>query len=350
MVGIPPRLGGVPWVAVDQLKASRGIRAICASHAAIGLIRPLVVAFVVAISLVALGLHWKGLSGFDMDQYWAAAMRIRADEPLYVAGAGDRVSHYRYTPWFAYAWIPLTFLDHAFVAAVWASAGFAASAAVVLDVARRGWAGIAVASFLGVELLWWVRGGNVQPLMIAALYFGVRTRAGPALVAAAATLKVAPILFVLVYIARREWRRAAWTLGLTALLSVPVLLHDLSGFGSGIDTASTNMSLFLISPVVWLTAAAGAAAAATWVAFVRPRDVGLASSIAAIAALPRLFMGDLTLLLVAIGIDGERLPRLNPGRRTESAGPGPRRGTARTIPRPGRFRARWERWAGRATR
>lgn len=268
-------------------------------------VRPLVVAFIVAISITALLQHWHGLSGFDLDQYWRAAMRLREGEPLYMAGPNDRVSHYRYTPWFAYMWIPLTYLDREIVSIAWMAILVIASLAVVADLGRRGLAGIAAAAFFGIQLLWWVRGGNVQPLMVAALYFGFHSRAGPAFVAIAASLKVAPVLFLLVYVSRRQWRRAALGGILTIALGSLLIVHDLSGFGSGIDDARTNMSLFVASQAAWIVLAAGSAAVALALAIRGHPRTALAAGIGALAALPRLFMGDLTLLLASIGASSE---------------------------------------------
>src|SRR3972149_6330968 len=51
--------------------------------------------------------------GADVAAYWEAAERIRAGEPLYVAGAANASDLYRYAPRVAYVWGPLTFLPRA---------------------------------------------------------------------------------------------------------------------------------------------------------------------------------------------------------------------------------------------
>ena len=54
----------------------------------------------------------------DMHVYQDAALRIRAGEPLY-GGDVDALSAYRYAPWFAYAWVPLTYLPQAVIDVGW---------------------------------------------------------------------------------------------------------------------------------------------------------------------------------------------------------------------------------------
>lgn len=57
--------------------------------------------------------------GSDVAAYWGAAERIRAGEPLYVAGVANASDLYRYAPWFAYAWVPLTYLPSDIVTSAW---------------------------------------------------------------------------------------------------------------------------------------------------------------------------------------------------------------------------------------
>jgi hypothetical protein len=261
--------------------------------------RYIAVTVIAGLSIAALLVHWQGVHPWDMTDYWDAALRLRSGEELYIAGVADRVSEYRYAPWFAYLWVPLTHLPRGFVTDAWIGLLGVAAAAVTIDVGRRGWAGLALGALLGVQLAWWVRGGNVQPLMVAAMYFGLRTRTGPLAIAMGATLKAVPLAFVLVYLARREWGRVGWTLGLTCALAAPLLLHDLSNYGTGVDPTGWNLSLFAVSPVAWAVVAALAGGAAIVTAWRRSITTSVWSAVAALAALPRLFLGDATLLLVA---------------------------------------------------
>jgi hypothetical protein len=291
-----PRLTGNRILGAADSRSARSIEAFA---------RPLVVALLAGTSLAAFLAHWQGVFPRDMADYWDAALRLRAGEELYVAGLDGRVSEYRYAPWFAYLWVPLTFLPRDAVTVAWIVLMAVMALAVTVDVGRRGWEGLALALVLGVQLFWWVRGGNVQPLMIAALYFGLGRRWGPVAVAGAATLKIVPIFFVLVYVGRREWSRVAWTLAITLVLAAPVLLYDLGGYGTGVDSGDVNRSLFVISPVIWGLVAIIVAAVAFAAAMRRSWATPAWAATAAIASLPRLFLGDLTLLLPALA----RFPR-----------------------------------------
>ena len=105
-----------------------------------------------------------------------------------------------------------------------------------------------------------------------------------------------PIVFTLVYVARREWGRAALSLVVAIVLvaPMPLLGWDPSGTNPG-----ESLSLFhLASPAVWVTVAAVALAGAVLGAWRYPRYVGPGAAAAAILALPRLLLYDLTYVLV----------------------------------------------------
>jgi hypothetical protein len=138
--------------------------------------------------------------------------------------------------------------------------------------------------------------GNVQPLIVAALLFGTRTRAGPLFVAAAASLKVVPILLVLVDLRNRRWRRAAVTLGIAAVLVAPMLVHDLSGYSTAVGPR--QISLAQVWPGLWLAVAVLAAGATVWLG--RTRYAWLAAGLAMVLALPRLLTYELSFLLVGL--------------------------------------------------
>ncbi|HET7056957.1 MAG TPA: glycosyltransferase 87 family protein, partial [Thermomicrobiales bacterium] len=144
----------------------------------------------------------------DMDAYWNAATRLREGLPLYPAvpdsGAADV---FRYAPWFAWAWVPLTFLPKAAVAVAWSALLVGASAVAIMPIVRQpSLTRIAAAALLGTILLWSAASGNVQPVIVAILVLGIEGRSGPLWVAIAASLKIFPIGFALVYAGRREWR------------------------------------------------------------------------------------------------------------------------------------------------
>lgn len=235
----------------------------------------------------------------DIGAYWEAALRLRAGEPLYPPVGDVNASEvYRYAPWFAFAWIPLTYLPRWLVDAAWSLALIAASVAVVLPVvALRSRAAVAFAAIFGSFLVLIASRGNVQPLMVAALAFGVERRSGPLWIAACASLKATPILFSLVYLVRGEWRRFGITIGLSALLIVPMLLF-------GVDDYTTNPgwshSLYAISPPLFVAVAGASVLAAVYVAWRHPRWAWLAAGVAVILCLPRYFPYELTFLFVGL--------------------------------------------------
>ena len=58
--------------------------------------------------LLLIGAGWIPNIHPDADAYWQAALRIRDGLPLYGGSRLDETQIYRYAPWFAYAWLPLT--------------------------------------------------------------------------------------------------------------------------------------------------------------------------------------------------------------------------------------------------
>src|SRR5688572_21151847 len=58
----------------------------------------------------------------DVDAYWDAAMRLRASEALYPVGLNPNAYQvFRYAPWFAWLWVPLTFLPKVVAFSLWAA-------------------------------------------------------------------------------------------------------------------------------------------------------------------------------------------------------------------------------------
>jgi hypothetical protein len=176
----------------------------------------------------------------DADAYWQAGMRLREGAPLYPALASqDASSVYRYAPWFAGIWVPLTYLPQPAVYAAWGAVlGMAAIGSALLSLRAGGVAGWTLGILVLAMLLPAAASGNVQPLVIATLVYGVERRTGPFWIASAASLKAAPVLFVLVYLGRREWRRSAVTLVLTALLLAPFLATDLAHYPLEVGAAA----------------------------------------------------------------------------------------------------------------
>lgn len=237
-------------------------------------------------------LYWAvtDWSQSDAAAYWQAGLRLRDGAPLYpVFADADASNIYRYAPWFAFAAIPFTFLPVEAAGALWSLVLVAASTAAVLPLARRR-AWVLVAFFfpilIGISAV-----GNVQALMVAWLLWGVDRRSGPLWIALAASLKAVPVLLALVYVGRRQWVRAGMTMALSALLVAPAFLYDLSGYVTTSGQAGTLVQL----PILY-GAAVAAACALTLVA---PRRLGwLVGATSVALATPRLFVYDVTYLLV----------------------------------------------------
>jgi hypothetical protein len=134
--------------------------------------------------------------------------------------------------------------------------------------------------------------GNVHALMIAALVLGIERRSGPLWIAIAASLKAFPILYVLVYVGRREWLKAALTFVLTGVLVAPFLLYSLEHY----PTSAGGAGVLITWPVVYVAVVAVSMSAAIRMA--RTRYKWLAAAVTVCLALPRLFLYDVTYLLI----------------------------------------------------
>ena len=237
------------------------------------------------LALALLGLSQMLHEGWwlqDANGYWEAAMRLRSHLPLYPAVANvDASDVYKYAPWFAYAWLPLTVLPKALAMGLWLAANLAAVVACAVPPLRvRSAAGLTMALFTVALLLPTAATGNVQPLLVATLLYGVERASGPFWIAAAASLKAMPIILVAVYVGRGEWRRAAATVTLTVALVAPMLLFDISHY-----PMSAGAAIGPLNEAVMYAAALIAAAVALVVA--RGRFGWLAGSVATVLAAPR---------------------------------------------------------------
>jgi hypothetical protein len=229
----------------------------------------------------------------DMDVYLAAARRLRDGEPLYVAG-DVAVNSFWYAPWYAVLWVPLTFLPREIVAVAWSAVLLVATAGIVVLLARNGPFGRVLALLVGPPLVAVSAGGNVQSLMVLALLIGFHRGWGPVAVAMAASMKFTPILMVAAYVARREWLKAGVAVGGAALLLTPSYLMGITRAGVQSEAAP---SLLGVSPVLY---AAVIGLAVLLALRVPRRHALLAAATAAVLALPRLFVYDVT--LVASGV------------------------------------------------
>lgn len=268
------------------------------------LARMMTTALVATIALAiafgwVIGARWPLV---DMDVYWAAGTQWRdAGSPYALTPGASDHTVYRYAPWFAALWVPLTFLPREAVEVGWSVTLVGASAAAIWLLMRaHGTRAIPLAILMAGLLIGISASGNVQPIIVAALLWGLERRSGPIWVALAASLKVVPILFVLVYAARREWSRVAMALTLTAVLWVPVVAFDRPGLTTAFDYGGASGSFANVNTVAWALVAATALGVAVWLAWGRSRYVSLGAAVSAVLVLPRFFLYDATLLLAAV--------------------------------------------------
>jgi len=248
----------------------------------------------VGIGLGIACLVWaiRGAGQHDVDSYWQAAIRLRQGSALYADfGDPNATLAYRYAPWFAWVWIPLTYLPQPLVYVLWRALLFAAVAYTALA-SRHPWRLALTAPFLALSA--WE--GNVQAVMVGSLLYGVERRSGPIWIGLAASLKAAPLAFALVYAGRRQWLRFAVALATTAILVAPAFAYDLSGY---IRSGGPSLALlYQVGPWAW------AAVSSIAVVIVLGRPTWLTGSVATIAALPRLLLYDFSFLLVDPRIRG----------------------------------------------
>jgi hypothetical protein len=243
----------------------------------------------------------------DMDAYWNAALRVREGALLYRPLADPSAADvYRYAPWFAWAWIPLTYLPRALVATGWSVILIVATVVALRPLMRPTAASIGTAALIGSMLVWAASVGNVQPLMVAVLVHGLDRRSGPLWVGIAASLKAVPIVYVLLYLGRREWSRVFATLAVAGLLAAPLLITPLGNYPAGPGDAQGP--LWALHPILLGAALALLAALTIRLASQRSDYSRLLAAITLLAALPRITLIDLSHLAVGIAPAGSQRP------------------------------------------
>jgi hypothetical protein len=256
------------------------------------------------LALTAYALASYALSrefGADVTAYWGAAERIRAGEPLYVAGPANASDLYRYAPWFAYAWVPLTYLHRDTITVAWVGLMLAAAVMSTLPLLRRGLAGTAAFALFAPLQLQGAMFGNVQPLLVLMLLWGVERRSGPLWIAIGASLKAVPLLLALVYAGRGEWLRAGLSLVLTAVLVAPSLLFDLTAYPR--QPGPGQMSLTAVAIPLYLLV--GVLTAGLAFIGARSRYRWVFGALAMLMALPRALTYEAGFLLVGLAQGGE---------------------------------------------
>ena len=271
----------------------------------------LVIGLLFATTIVRVALIADNWGFEDVDAYWQAALRLRAGEPLYPAAVDpDSYRVFRYAPWFAWLWVPLTYLPQNLVEMAWGGLLAAASAWVLVALARlRSPAAWALALVIAPWLLSLVQVGNIQPLVVAMLAFGVSRASGPVWVGIAASLKAVPALWALVYVARRQWGRVLLAAVIALVLISPVLLFELDGYMT--DPGRSFSLYYYVSPAAWAAGAVASAAVATYLAWRRSPWLWVAIAVAAMALAPRSHVTYATFL--AIGLLGGERDRITRG-------------------------------------
>jgi hypothetical protein len=145
--------------------------------------------------------------------------------------------------------------------------------------------------------------GNIQPLVVAMLAFGVSRRSGPLWIGIAASLKAVPALWGLVYVARREWGRLLLAAVVTLVLLAPVLLYELDGYM--VEPGRSFSLYYYVSPAAWAVGAVHSVVVAAYLAWRRSPWLWPAIAVAAMALAPRSHVTYATFLVIGL-LGGER--------------------------------------------
>jgi hypothetical protein len=222
----------------------------------------------------------------DVSAYTEAAQRMVAGQPLYPVLADPTTADvYRYAPWFAALWIPFRNVPPEVLYPAWTAVLVLSAAVAVMPLMlTRRLLPMALGWFAFSWLCIGARFGNVEPLLVALLVWGVERRWGPAAIGIAASLKIAPILFAAVYVGRGERRKAAVAVAVAGLLMAPMLLSDLSHYPLEATALLSIRRAF--GNVMWALSVAVPLVATLLVA--RSRWAWTVAGIAVLAAFPQL--------------------------------------------------------------
>ena len=241
----------------------------------------------------------------DADAYWLAAQRIRDGHELYSGPTGDETEIYRYAPWFAYAWVPLTYLGREGAFLAWRAILLLGTLAAVWPLLRRpNPAAVTLAILLGGLLITNLPAANVTPLVVGSLAIGLRTRAGPVILGVAGSLKLFPLIFVAGYLAERRWLEALTATVIGLALWLHVLAFTFVGDYAQVARASFfvgGVSLYSVSPIIWAAVAGSIGLALLRMIRERSGWTWLTSAIAIPLAVPRVWLPDAAYILAGIG-------------------------------------------------
>jgi hypothetical protein len=235
----------------------------------------------------------------DGGAYYDAAMRLTHGQPLYPPIHPEAHEVYRYAPWFAAAWIPLTSLPRDVALHAWSLAMLACAVAAVWPLlSRPSWARVALAILIGQTLVETAMFGNAHPLVVALLVWTAGRRSFPAWVGVAASIKLVPLAFVVVWAGRRQWLQAAVAVGVAALLFAPMLLFDLGSYPT--DPGTGLLSLYAVSLPLWAAVALASLVGTAWLAVRGSPYAWVAAAVLMFVGPPRVVTSYLGFLLVAV--------------------------------------------------
>jgi hypothetical protein len=202
------------------------------------------------------------------------------------------VDAYRYAPWFAALWIPLAGVAREPLLAAWMALLMAVIAILMLAVVRdHGEKGIPLAFLFGGLLMETTGGANLQPLLVALLYFTLHRRSGPIWLGIVASVKKFPNINVVPLARRGEWRKVATAAGVMTFLYAPALLFEIpiAAFDPGVA--------YWPSATLWLVVG-GSSLIVAWL-LGKTRYAWIAAGAASVTCIPRLLSLDVPMLLPA---------------------------------------------------
>jgi hypothetical protein len=183
-------------------------------------------------------------------------------------------------------------------AAIWEAIVIGATVLTVLRIGIRGPVLLA-ACWLALPILWALSIGQAQAVVTLLLAYGT-----PFGVALAANLKVFPGLVAIYWIGRCEWRHLGWFAGwMAGLVGLQLLLEpsDTVGYLTFLRTDLVanvqNLSLYAVSPVLWVVSVAVMALIA--LRFANTRWGWPAAVVLSVFATPRLLSYQLSTLMAA---------------------------------------------------
>lgn len=235
----------------------------------------------------------------DARAYYLAAERLRDGEPLYAAMHPDAHEVFRYAPWFAVAFLPLTLLPMDVATHAWSLAMLACAGLAVIPVLRLGGReAVLVSALLGALLAETAMFGNAHPLVVALLSWTIGRRSAPWWLGVATSIKLVPIGFVAPWLRLRAPRDTLLAVGVSVLLFAPMLLFDLSGYVTSPGTGL--MSIYAASPWLWAVAAFVAIVVLGWLVAAGSPYAYVAAAVAMFVVPPRVSTAYLAFLLPAV--------------------------------------------------